>query len=309
VQQQPRLRSGYIHRAYADSLAEFGTPRHLPGCDGWTLERPVGGGEARDAMGCYPIFACRDWSKLGSDLEAIGEDLVSMVFVADPFGNHAPAELETLFPDRMVAFKEHFVVDLAADPLAGIAKNHRRNAQSALAKVSVDICADPAEFAGEWTRLYGNLVERHGLRGITAFSERSLALQLGVPGMTVFRASIEGEAVGAILWYTQGDAAYYHLGAYSDQGYAAGASFALFTRAIEHFTHAGLRWLNLGAGAGAFGDGRDGLTRFKKGWATGTRTAYLCGRIFDRDRYDALTRAAGREGTGYFPAYRAGEFA
>ena len=30
----------------------------------------------------------------------------------------------------------------------------------------------------------------------------------------------------------------------------------------------------------------DGLTRFKSGWATGTRTAYLCGRIMDRHQYE-----------------------
>lgn len=307
MQQQLSHPSGYVHRAYAESLAEFGHPRHLAGCDGWLLERPIDGGDALDAMGCYPIFACRDWSRLPDDLEGIGTEIVSLVLVTDPFGNHDAAGLQAAFPDRMAAFKDHFIVDLGSDPQDGISKHHRRNARQALRSVSVDICAEPALFASDWQALYGNLVERHSLKGVTAFSPRSLALQLEVPGITVFRAKVSGETAGAILWYRQGDVAYYHLGAYSDGGYAAGASFALFATAIEHFAAAGLRFLSLGAGAGAHGDGTDGLTRFKRGWATGTRTAYLCGRIFDHERYRALCSA--RPATAYFPAYRAGEFA
>jgi hypothetical protein len=50
------------------------------------------------------------------------------------------------------------------------------------------------------------------------------------------------------------------------------------------------------------------LSRFKRGWATGTRTAYFCGRIFDRANYREITRASGCMATDYFPAYRQGEF-
>jgi hypothetical protein len=52
----------------------------------------------------------------------------------------------------------------------------------------------------------------------------------------------------------------------------------------------------------------DGLSRFKRGWATGTRTAYLCGRVLDRREYERMVRAAGAGTTAYFPAYRTGEF-
>ena len=44
--------------------------------------------------------------------------------------------------------------------------------------------------------------------------------------------------------------------------------------------------------------------RFKRGWATGTRTAHFCGRVLDPERYAQL---AGAAATSYFPAYRAGE--
>jgi hypothetical protein len=71
---------------------------------------------------------------------------------------------------------------------------------------------------------------------------------------------------------------------------------------MEHFAQAGVRWMALGAGAGTENDGSDGLTRFKRGWATETRTVYLCGRIFQQSTYAALVGA--QASTSFFPAYR-----
>ncbi len=111
-----------------------------------------------------------------------------------------------------------------------------------------------------------------------------------------------------ILWYVQNGVAYYHLGAYTEEGYQLRASFALFRKALEYFAESGLHYANLGAGAGIGSGADDGLTRFKRGWSTCLRTTYICGRIFDRQEYDRLVRARGVEATGYFPAYRKGEF-
>jgi len=124
----------------------------------------------------------------------------------------------------------------------------------------------------------------------------------------MFRAVHEERTVGMLLWYIQEEVGYYHLGAYSPVGYNLRASFALFWFAIEYFATNGLRWLNLGAGAGVRGDGMDGLSRFKHGWSTGTQTAYFCGRIFDRARYLEIVRVKGISTTDYFPAYRKDEF-
>ena len=77
---------------------------------------------------------------------------------------------------------------------------------------------------------------------------------------------------------------------------------------IEYFAAAGVKTLSIGAGAGAFGGGADGLTTFKRGWASGTRMTYLCGAIPDPGNYGALAAAAPRAVTNYFPAYRAEEF-
>jgi hypothetical protein len=172
----------------------------------------------------------------------------------------------------------------------------------------VEQCANAEDYLDDWVKLYGNLIERHDIKGLVAFSRNSFAGQLKVPGMVAFRAVSNGETVGMLLWYIQNKIGYYHLGAYNPRGYELGASFALFWTAIRHFAESGLQWLNIGAGAGTGNDGTDGLTRYKKGWSTGTRTAYFCGRIFDQMKYQEIVEAKGIQPTKFFPAYRLGEF-
>lgn len=303
--------SGYEHPSYAQALSGFGRPRSLAHCGGSILLRDVyDSAGAQDAMGCYPLFACRDWSQLPGDLEELEGEIVSLTLVADPFGEYDASHLQRAFKDLCAPFKEHFVADLRRAPDAYIDSHHRRNARRALAALDVEVAPDPAELLDEWLSLYAALTERHAIRGVAAFSRESFDAQLKVPGLTALRASREGRTVGITLWYESRGVAYYHLGAYSSEGYDLRASFALFRRAFEHFADAGLSWLNFGAGAGVSNAGDDGLTRFKRGWASGTRTAHLCGRVFDRRRYDELTRERGMDALSarYFPAYRAGEF-
>jgi hypothetical protein len=259
-------------------------------------------------MGCYPLFVCRDWGKLRGDVEGLAGEAVALSLVTDPLGDYTASGLRATFPDLCRPYKDHFVIDLHAHGPAVISAHHRRNVRRAQRQVEVEHSLSPGAHALEWVALYEHLIARNRIRGIPAFSPESLVRQLHVPGLTMIRGALRGVTVGITLWYTQDDAAYYHLGAYSEAGYAVGASFVLFQCAIDYF-RGRVRLLNLGAGAGAKGDRADGLTRFKRGWATGVRTAWLCGRILDRDRYAALAAAAGAAPTSYFPAYRAGEFA
>lgn len=258
-------------------------------------------------MGCYPLFACDDWSTLDRDLDELGDELVSLALVADPFGDHSPELLQKCFPDRMVPFKEHFVTDLSQAPDSFVDPQHRRKARRALERLNVEYCNDAVHFVDEWNNLYANLITRHNIRGLSAFSTTSFKAQMAVPGMSMFRATHDGETVGMTLWYADRGVAYYHLGAYSDAGYEMGASFALFWRALDHFANQSVRWLNLGAGAG-LANQTDGLTRFKRGWSTGTRPAYFCGRIFSRLKYEEAMKARNVGLSDYFPAYRKGEF-
>lgn len=303
--------NGYSHPGYAASLAEFGDPRALPRSEGWILERPIASTPYRDAMGCYPLFACRDWSRVDQDLEELRRDLVSVAIVADPFGNHDPVQLRKCFPTLVTPYKEHLVTDLSRAPESFVAPQHRRKARKALERLDVECVADATRFSDEWIELYANLIRRHSIRGLTAFSANSFRAQLAVPGISMFRGMHNNETVGMTLWYTDRQVAYYHLGAYSELGYKLEASFAIFQRALEHFSSRQVQWLDLGAGAGISAqNSSDGLTRFKRGWASDTRTAYFCGRIFDQSKYEAALRSRNLTATtNYFPAYREGEFA
>lgn len=298
--------AGYAHPAYAAAFSDIGIPRALPSSGGALVTRAIAGTRLRDAMGPYPIFCCQDWAGLEADLRDLEDDLVAVSLVADPFGRWSQDTLRRCFPDVLVRFKDHFVARLGTDPLAHVHTHHKRNIARARHEVDVEVLRDPTAFLDEWETLYGELISRHDIRGVAAFSRASLAAQLAVPGIVVLRASSEGATIGATLWYVQDDIAYYHLAAYTQAGYTLRASFALFAAAFELFAERGLAWVSLGAGAGASSDGDDGLSRFKRGWATDTRPAWFGGRILQRERYDRLS---GARSTGWFPAYREGEFA
>ena len=298
---------GYLHPGYAQSLAEFGVPRMLPHSGGWVLEQDIPGFPYKDARGCYPLFSCLDWSKLSTDLEEMASEWVAVSLVTDPFGDYDQAYLQECFPDLVMPFKEHFVVDLGRPLEAFVSKHHQRNARKAFRKLSVIRSENPSKLVDEWVQLYTLLIERHKIKGIPAFSPKAFAQQLAVPGILAFLARYEGKTVGMVLWYLHGQVGYYHLGAYTPIGYELRASFALFWSAFEHFAANGAVWLNLGAGPGISTSVNDGLTAFKRGWSTGTRTAYFCGRILDTSRYLEILKVKGLHAAKYFPAYRKDE--
>ena len=273
------------------------------------MERQIPGTPYRDAMGCYPLFTCKDWSKLAEDVQELEGDLVSLALVTDPFGEFNPTSLEGIFKDRVIPFKEHFIVDLNQSITDFVCAHHRRNVKKAQEKITVEVCEEPMDWIDKWVELYSNLIVRHNIKGLTGFSVSTFIRQFQVPGIVVFRADYMGKPVGLLIWYTQNNIGYYHLSAIDDLGYASGASFALFWYSIEYFSGS-LRWLDLGAGQGVIvmGDGKDGLSRFKRGWSTGTRTVYFCGRILNKVRYEEIIQVKGIADSNYFPSYRAGEF-
>jgi hypothetical protein len=303
--------TGYAHPDYIRSLREFGTPLELPASGGWLLEREIPGTSHRDAMGPYPRFTCRDWSRLSDDLDGLQAKggLVSVVLVTDPFAGIDEGALRTAF-DRVTPFKRHHVVDYHRPDAGRASKHHRYYARRALSRMEVEVCADPSCHGEEWIRLYRNLTKRHDLRGLKAFSRMAFTEGLAVPGAVLFRAHRDGDTLGAHWWFTQADTAYSHLAASSDEGYAEGASYALYQAAIRYFEGKVDR-LDLGSGSGLTEDESDGLGRFKRGWANAHTTAFLCGRVLDGEGYARLSRSRPRTAEllplDYFPAYRAGE--
>jgi hypothetical protein len=302
------LITGYLHPQYAASLSEWGTPHELTHCGGWILERPIPKIPTRDAMGCYPLFACQDWSQLHRDLDEIDDELVSLALVTDPFGKYEEENLRQCFRDVVIPFKKHYIINLQM-PLSEIGSKHnRKHARRALRTVQVQVCENPTLFIETWSQLYSHLIKLHHIEGIRAFSKTAFIKQLAVPGIVVLQAIHEGEVVGAQLYYQQDEMVYCHLGAANPLGYQLGAVYALDWYSIEYFSGKA-QWLDLGGGAGITRDGiLDGLSQYKQRWSNETRTAYFCGRIINPTKYAEIAEEKQISATSYFPAYRKGEF-
>jgi len=300
--------TGYMHPRYARSHQEFGIPRELPRCGGWVVERAIPGFPHSDAMGCYPLFACRDWSQVHLDVEDLRNELVSLALVTDPFGSYDQRYLRRCFPDVVVPFKEHYVVDLDKPRNKVVSKHHRYEARKALRQVSVHVHPNPPDFLDVWMDLHSHLIAKHNIKGIASFSTAAFAEQLATPGMVLLWASYEDQPVAAILHFVQNDVAYAHILGCTVDGYQRGALYAVIWSAIEHFTTS-VRWLDIMGVPGAQDTGSEGILQFKRGWTRETRTAWFCGRILNRERYAEIVKATGTSLARYFPAYRDGEMA
>ncbi len=237
---------GYASRAYADSLAEFGEVLELTRSEGRLLVRPLPVGAGWDGMGCYPVFSCGDWTALGDDLASLAGRLVCAWLVTDPLAAISPEHLSTAFPDVCYEYKSHFIVELERPLEAALPAHHRRNVRKSLECVEVRQSQPGPELLAAWTALYDNLIARHAITGVARFSRRAFERQMTVPGFAAYSAYAGDEVCGITLWYVGGDAAYYHLAAYSDEGYRRGASYALFWTALQKFARSGVRWAALG---------------------------------------------------------------
>ena len=295
--------AGYLTPDYAASLSALGTPYRLPRSGGFIFERRIPDSLRVDAVGCYPLFCCGDWSRLSEDLTRLEHDIVSLVLVADPFGNYDLGTLRECF-QRVVPFKKHFVTDLGRPINSIVSPHHQRYARKSLRTNAVERCERPVAHTDEWVALYSQFVRHKDVRGPAVMGPQCLARQLSVPGLAMFRANHEGQTTGLHLWYVMNDVAYAHLAAYNDAGYKTGASYALFWTALQYFQCQGVKWMHLGGAAGPANRDWDGLSSFKQGWSTESRAAYLCGRICNEVTYRELVGDARFLKGDYFPEYR-----
>lgn len=298
--------TGYASSEYAASLAEFGEPRSLPFCGGNLLLRAIPGSRYLDAMGPYPLFSCLDWSRLPEDLDALSSELVSTFLVLDPFGAYDHRKYGDYF-DLFRPFKTHYVLELREDWEEGIKSRHKKNARHGF-RISTVVQVDrPVDYADIWTDLYGNLIRRHHLKGIHAFSLTSFKKQLSIPGCRLYLVYQDENVIGGNIFYIQNDVAYGHLSAFTDAGYAIDASYSVLWYAFKCLEKE-VRYVNLGGCPGQANGESGGLCYFKEGWSNGSRKVYLAGKVHQPDLYKKLTIQAGIDDNGYFPAYRQGEF-
>lgn len=295
----------YADPLYAASLGEFGEPVELPRSQGWVLRRAVPGSPSSDAMGCYPLFSCRDWSQLAHDLDHLPHGLVSLTLVTDPFGAPPGDELRDIF-DEVIPYKHHFLIDLDRPAETVVARHHRKAARKALRSLTIEVY-DPSTELDTWCALYTRLVEKHRAEGIRAFSPASFAIQARIDGLVGLKATLAGQVIGMHWYFTAGDVAYAHLVALHPDAYALHADAGMIWTAMELFAGR-FRWIDMGAGAGHGANASDGLTQFKAAWSSDTAPTFVCGKILDPQRYRELAGTHDPQAPSYFPAYRRGEF-
>ena len=298
---------GYAHPLYALSLQEFGNPRELPHCRAWVLERSILGTHYKDAMGCYPFFLCRDPSKIGDDLKDMKSKLVSLVLVTDPF-SQLSLKYFTKYFDIVIPYKTHFVVNLSYSPESFLKKVYKKNIRDSLKQMEIEICHEPIRYLHEWIKLYENLKNKHNIKGISAFSPKSFAIQFQIPGTILVIAKRNGEFLGANIVIVQDDVAYGHLAAFSSEGYRKKASYGIKWIIINYLRGNGIKYYDLGGTAGIHEKLDNGLAKYKAGWSNDRRTVYLCGRIFDDEKYKLICHLRQINEGDYFPLYRKGEF-
>lgn len=289
------LNDGYASAAYLRALGA--EPVAFGATGGHLIRRPLAGGH--DLAGAYPLFTCADWSALHRAVLDLSPGPVSLTLVADPFNPLGEAGLAAIFPICR-KLHDHWVIDLAAPHSPS--RHHRRKLRTA---PPVRIEAGPADpaFGPAWAGLYAHLVDKKSIRDSRAFSPQSLSAQLAVPGAHLVTAWEGAQLLGADLYYLDRGRAFAHLSAYAPAGYDRSVSYLMMEAACGYFRPLA-QVIDLG-GAPA-GPAGQGMAHFKAGWTGLTLPSYLCGKILDAAAYARL--APGADLTGYFPAYRAGEF-
>ena len=293
-----RTRRGYADPEYARALAHVGTPVVLPASGVSLLRRPAPLGH--DLVAPYPLLRCDRWNDLADDLQKRDDDLCVMA-ITDPFSDPGPDVLRAVFPDLVRRWKDHHIVTLH-DGGPQVSSHHRRNLRKATAAAT---SVDPGCAATAFVNLYASLARRHDISGPADFPPAALCAQLAVHGTRTWLARVEGETVGIVVAYVDGEHAWYHLGAASEEGYRTGAMYALFACMLDELAGEGVTTVDLGGGAGADTPSA-GLERFKRGWSDHSRPTHLVGRILDRAGYQRACELTRTTGSSWFPAYREG---
>lgn len=298
--------SGYLDPLYAKSFSEIGEPIFLPNSGGWLIKRLIPGTTFFDAMGPYPLFLCKNWDMVTDDLEQLKHDLISVTFVIPPLIKF-PVDLYQSYFDRFFAYKDHYLLDLSLPVDQVISTGRRKDARRALRNLVVDVVSATNIDPLEWCGLYQNLVSRHNIKGIRAFSENGFRSQVSIPGMHFFRAFYEGRLVGGSLYLEDENIVYFHLSAFYEEGYNLDAAYAMKWTAIQYFTNK-VRWMNLGGSTANANGVLGGLDQFKSGWSNETAKSYFCGKILNQTHYVEMTVKRSSPAVNWFPAYRAGEY-
>lgn len=289
----------YADPGYAASVAGGAEVVRVAAWDVPVFLRAIPGTDRVDAAGCAPLTPLSPDADLRAGLDELRRrGAVSVVLVADPLGGPASETLAAVF-DVCRPFKTHYVVERGAAP-PEFARRHRREIDKARAVYAVRIF-DLAAHRTAALRLYLAQLARHGVGRTEAAAGPEIDALAALPGTRTIGAFRGGTLEGFVVFVSGAGVAYSHIAGTSDAARADGAHHACYAAGIESLLPEAT--VDLGGVPGLHDDPNHGLALFKRGFATTTRMAWLCGAILDRDAYAALGGAA-RAGD-FFPVYRA----
>jgi hypothetical protein len=167
------------------------------------------------------------------------------------------------------------------------------------ADAGLQIGTDRDVLGPAFQRLYPGFMRSRGAG--TAYELRPVTLERlwRMPAMRLYGVPADEPAAVVLVGASSGGAEYVFGVAEDD---ARGHILALLWRATLDLVTGGAKWFNLGGGIRP----DDSVAEFKR--RLGGRPVPLVSlrQVYDRPRYEALTRAAGTaDESGYFPAYRA----
>jgi hypothetical protein len=231
--------TGYLHRLYAKSLSEFGTPVELPQCGGRLLERAIPNSDLKDAIGCYPLFCCTDWTKVPADIQQVKHRYVTISVVPDPFAPITAADLSQYF-QLVKPFKKHFIIDASNSSDQHITRHHQYYARRALKQMRVRLVDDPKTCLDEWGMPLPNSDRASPPSRHQGLSKTAFAGQFELTGTGCFsRAKTENCRNASVVYSIRRCLS--HLGASDQEGALLGAAYALHWSAINEFQTASRR--------------------------------------------------------------------
>ena len=201
---------------------------------------------------------------------------------------------------ELVANNTTFLLSLAyGDIVPRVSRTIRRKIKAACEEGST-LVDDLDILRGHVPRLYAEAMDRVGAAPHYRFSTETLDRWLLDPAALVLGAQVGDEIEAVYVFRTAGDVAEAHITGSTAQGRRLVPW--LIWQGVQRLQRRGIRSLDLGATPRT----GDGLYQFKEKFRGEPKAIHALHQIYDRRRYDELTRIAGVTGPSrWFPAYRA----
>jgi len=118
--------------------------------------------------------------------------------------------------------------------------------------------------------------------------------------------NLESSPINSAIFFLSGDIAHYHLSAYDENFMNLNGSYFLLDKVMDIAKELGCKYLMLGGGRTNLPD--DSLLQFKKKFSDGCLKFYICGKVFNREKFAKYNSLWERDNpttkTGYFLKYR-----